>query len=214
MHAAWIRAPRHIDESGYRGYALRQMDRREPRDERDRDRKRLEGVLPELIKRLVEAGVEKIAEGPGNVRQLVSDLRLPKDMLTFLLSQIDDTKTGLYRVTAKEIRDFLDHTDFAEQFAKVLTTLSFEIKTEVRFIPNDSRAGLKPDVKAKVKVKRADRRKAAAEAAQAADAAARTSAATEPPTDPEPKPKPVPDPGIKHPAGQSPASAQQKESEK
>ena len=190
------------------------MDRREPRDERDRDRKRLEGVLPELIKRLVEAGVEKIAEGPGNVRQLVSDLRLPKDMLTFLLSQIDDTKTGLYRVTAKEIRDFLDHTDFAEQFAKVLTTLSFEIKTEVRFIPNDSRAGLKPDVKAKVKVKRADRRKAAAEAAQAADAAARTSAATEPPTDPEPKPKPVPDPGIKHPAGQSPASAQQKESEK
>ena len=175
------------------------MDRREPRDERDRDRKRLEGVLPELIKRLVEVGVEKISEGPGNVRQLVSDLRLPKDVLTFLLSQIDDTKTGLYRVTAKEIRDFLDHTDFAEQFAKVLTTLSFEIKTEVRFIPNDSRAGVKPDVKAKVRVKRAEKRKAAAEAAaEAAEAAAdaaeaaanAANGAAPPPTEPEPRPRP------------------------
>ena len=175
---------------------MRQMDRRDPRDEPDRERKRLEGVLPELIKRLVEVGVEKISEGPGNVRQLVSDLRLPKDVLTFLLSQIDDTKNGLYRVTAKEVRDFLDHTDFAEQFAKVLTTLSFEIKTEVRFIPNDSRSGVKPNVKAKVRVKRAEKRKAAAEAAAAAAEGSTDKPVEEtgsaPPTEPEPKPRSAP----------------------
>ncbi len=195
------------------------MDRRDPPNERDRDRKRLEGVLPELIKRLVEVGVEKISEGPGNVRQLVSDLRLPKDVLTFLLSQIDDTKTGLYRVTAKEIRDFLDHTDFAEQFAKVLTTLSFEIKTEVRFIPNDSRSGVKPNVKAKVRVKRAEKRKAAADAAaDAAEAAAE--AAGPPPTEPEPRPRPkpratpTPMPTPDDPAVGTRADGKQKDSEK
>ncbi len=198
---------------------MRQMDRRDPPNERDRDRKRLEGVLPELIKRLVEVGVEKISEGPGNVRQLVSDLRLPKDVLTFLLSQIDDTKTGLYRVTAKEIRDFLDHTDFAEQFAKVLTTLSFEIKTEVRFIPNDSRSGVKPNVKAKVRVKRAEKRKAAADAAaDAAEAAAE--AAGPPPTEPEPRPRPkpratpTPMPTPDDPAVGTRADGKQKDSEK
>ena len=153
------------------------------------------------------------------MRQLVSDLRLPKDVLTFLLSQIDDTKTGLYRVTAKEIRDFLDHTDFAEQFAKVLTTLSFEIKTEVRFIPNDSRSGVKPNVKAKVRVKRAEKRKAAADAAaDAAEAAAE--AAGPPPTEPEPRPRPkpratpTPMPTPDDPAVGTRADGKQKDSEK
>lgn len=136
------------------------MDKGDPRDrdQGERDRRRLERLLPELIKRLVESSVGKIADGSGNVRQIVGDLRLPKDVLSFLLSQVDDTKTGLYRVTAKEIRDFLEHTDFAEQFSRVLTTLSFEIKTEVRFIPNDSRAGVKPQVRARAKVKRGGKR--------------------------------------------------------
>lgn len=125
-------------------------------EERERLRRRLERVLPEVIKRAVETGFEKITEGPENVRQLVSDMKLPKEALTLILSQIDETKNGLYRVVAKEIRDFLEHTNFSEEMAKALTMLSFEIKTEVRFIPNDSRAGAVPSVKSKVKVRRSD----------------------------------------------------------
>ena len=108
-----------------------------------------------LIKRIVEAGYEKISEGPENVREFVREMKLPKEVLALLLTQIDETKNGLYRVVAREIRDFLDHTNFAEEMAKVLTMLSFEIKTEVRFIPNDER--LKPDVRSKVRVKREHR---------------------------------------------------------
>lgn len=124
------------------------------------DRRRLERVVPEIVKRLVETGYEKVSEGygrisDGNVRQLVSELRLPKEALNLILAQIDETKNGLYRVTAKEIRDFLEHTNLSEEIAKVLTTLSFEIKTEVRFIPNDAKAGPpKPDVKASMRVRR------------------------------------------------------------
>ncbi|MFO0570779.1 MAG: hypothetical protein U0263_34400 [Polyangiaceae bacterium] len=124
-------------------------------EEKERERKRLERLLPELIKRIVEAGYEKITEGPENVREFVREMKLPKEVLALLLAQIDETKNGLYRVVAKEIRDFLDHTNFAEELAKVLTMLSFEIKTEVRFIPNDER--LKPDVRSKVRVKREHR---------------------------------------------------------
>jgi hypothetical protein len=121
------------------------------RDERERVR-RLEGILPELVKRVFEAGYERLSEGPENVRHFVSELRLPKDVLT----QLDETKNGLYRAVAKEVRDFLDHTNFADELANVLTKLSFEVKTEVRFIPNDAAKGGRPipDVKAKVSVKR------------------------------------------------------------
>lgn len=125
------------------------------RDERgEKERRRLEGVLPDVLRRVMEVGFAKLVEGQSSVRHMVSDLKLPKEALSFILSQVDETKNGLYRVTAKEIRDFLDHTNMAEEIAKVLTMLSFEMKTEVRFIPNDGRDGVKPDVRAKVKFKR------------------------------------------------------------
>ena len=123
-------------------------------EEKERERRRLERVLPEIIKRLVEAGYEKITEGPENVREFVREMKLPKEALALILAQLDETKNGLYRVVAKEIRDFLEHTNFSEEMAKVLTMLSFEIKTEVRFIPNDSKLGASPDVRSKVTVKR------------------------------------------------------------
>lgn len=131
-------------------------DAEDRHDEKDRERRRLERLLPEIIKRIVEAGYEKISEGPENVREFVREMKLPKEVLALLLTQIDETKNGLYRVVAKEIRDFLEHTNFAEELAKVLTMLSFEIKTEVRFIPNDERLGAppKPEVRSKVRVRR------------------------------------------------------------
>jgi hypothetical protein len=112
--------------------------------------------MPELIKRLLEAGFEKLAEAPENARNLVNEMRLPKEILSLLLAQLDETKTGLYRVVARETRDFLEHTNIAEEVARVLTTLSFEVKTEVRFIPNDSRLGATPDVRSRVRVKKAE----------------------------------------------------------
>lgn len=128
--------------------------------ERERLRQRLERVLPEIIKRVVETGYEKFSEGPENVRHFVSELKLPKEALQLIISQIDETKNGLYRVVAREIRDFLDHTNFSEEMARALTMLSFEIKTEVRFIPNDQRAagatGARPSVKSKVRVHRSE----------------------------------------------------------
>lgn len=129
-------------------------DRPPEPDEPDREQSRLERLIPELIRRVLEAGYEKLSEGPENVRNLVSDLKLPKEALGVVFSQLDDTKNGLYRAVAREVRDFLDQTNFAEELAKVLTTLSFEIKTEVRFIPNDSRLRGTPDVRTKVSVKR------------------------------------------------------------
>jgi hypothetical protein len=128
----------------------------EPGRADDRDRRRLERILPMLIKRILETGFEKLAEAPENARNLVQEMRLPKEILSLLLSQLDETKNGLYRVVARETRDFLEHTNLAEEVARVLTTLSFEVKTEVRFIPNDSRLGATPDVRSRVRVKKAE----------------------------------------------------------
>jgi hypothetical protein len=116
----------------------------------DADKGRLfERVFPEILKRVleraVESGASRLAEGPENLRHFVQDMKLPKEVLHYLYTQIDDTKTGLYRVVAKEIRDVLEHTQFADELTKVLTKLSFEIKTEIRFIPNDAAKSTEKD---------------------------------------------------------------------
>ena len=119
----------------------RPSDSRPPYDEPlEGDRRRLfERAVPEVIKRLIEraleTGVERIAEAPENLRDLVNDLKLPKEAAQYFYEQIDDTKKGVYRVVAKEIRDVLEHVNMSDEIADVLTKLQFEINTTIRFVP-------------------------------------------------------------------------------
>ena len=71
----------------------------------------------------------------------MSDLRLPKEVAAYLLTQVEDTKNGALRVVAKETREFLEHTNLAHELQKMLTTLQFEINTTIRFRPADHKPG-------------------------------------------------------------------------
>lgn len=132
-------------------------------DEGSERRKRLEGLFREAFRRAIERGVEAgvgtLSKADKAVRGVVDDVPLPKEVVSFVFSQIDDTKNSLVRVVAGEVREFLDATDVAGELQRALTSLSFEIKTEVRFIPNDA-GGVKPQVRARAipKVKKAGRR--------------------------------------------------------
>jgi len=120
-------------------------------------RKNIERIIRDAIRRLVETGVEKIIEGPESVRNFVSDIKLPKEIAGYIFSQIDETKNGLYRVVAKEIRGFLQQNDLGEELARALSHLSVEINTQIRFVPSDDQAGSatlgRPEVRASVQVK-------------------------------------------------------------
>ncbi len=125
------------------------------KDDVDHTERLSDRPVAELIRRIVEAGVEKLSEGPENVRRVVGDLKLPREALAGILSQLDETKSGLYRVVAREVRDILEHTSLADELAKALTAVSFEIRTTVRFVPNEARAST-PEVRSSVGVRRAD----------------------------------------------------------
>jgi hypothetical protein len=121
-----------------------------PSDDKERAWHRLERALPELIRRAVELGYDKLSDGPENVKNFVSELRLPKELLAVIVSQIEETKNGITRAVAREVRDFLDGSDVTEAFTRALTKLSLEVRTEVRFVPRVG--GAKPEVRSSVKV--------------------------------------------------------------
>ena len=132
-------------------------------------RRRLDSVIPELIKRAVELGVEKAVEAPDNLKEFVGGLKVPREVANYLLAQVEETKNGLFRVVAKEIREFLEHTNVGAEMQKMLTTVQFEINTTIRFKPNEGGPPgapgegegtklPKPEVKSEVQVKRPDER--------------------------------------------------------
>lgn len=115
-------------------------------------RERLEQLLPDVVRRAISAGSTAILSPEETIRRLVSEFNLPREVATYLLVQASSSKDEVLRIVGQEVRRFLETVNLSGELQKLLTSLSFEIKTEIRFIPND--AAVKPDVKNKVTVKR------------------------------------------------------------
>jgi hypothetical protein len=119
-------------------------------------RQRLEQLVPDLVKRTFAAGMGAVFSTEEGIRRLARE-SLP-EMAGYVASTADGAKDKVFEVIARETREFLANLNVSEEIAKILTTLSFEIKTEIRFIPNSERfTGAEPDVKASVRLKRNDR---------------------------------------------------------
>jgi len=118
-------------------------------------RDRLESYVPDLVKRGFTAGMGALLTSEEGIRKLTKEIPVPKDIAGYLVNTASSSKDELMRIVAREVREFLQSVNLSEEIAKMLTTLSFEVKTEIRFIPNDEKyAGVEPDVKAKVRLKR------------------------------------------------------------
>ncbi|NVB82275.1 MAG: hypothetical protein HOV81_28095 [Kofleriaceae bacterium] len=126
-------------------------------------RQRLEHLVPELVKKTFAAGMGAVFSTEEGIRKIAREVSLP-DVVGYVASTADGAKDKVFEIVARETREFLSNLNLTEEIAKILTTLSFEIKTEIRFIPNSEKfIGSEPDVKASVRVKRADEGKDGAE---------------------------------------------------
>jgi len=155
-----------VHESRRERRRRRRRERRRPEDapdaEPDPERggfwgrnvgRRLEGLMPEAVKRAVAGSVGSMFLSEDGLRQTLTEMKLPKEIAAFIMAQSNEVKRDFMRIVAREIREFLEHTDFYDEMARILTTLSFEIRTEIRLIPNDQQF-VKPNVRNRVKVKR------------------------------------------------------------
>jgi len=118
-------------------------------------REKLEALVPELVKKTFAAGMGAVFTTEEGIRRIAKDMKLPKEVAGYLVDTASSTKDELLRIVAREVREALQTMNLGEEIAKMLTTLSFEIKTEIRFIPNAEKyTGVEPDVKADVRLKR------------------------------------------------------------
>lgn len=137
----------------------------EPGDDTAGLRRRFEALLPSVLKRTMVSGVEAAQATEDVIRGMVGELKLPREVVTYLVDVADNTRREVVRVAAREFREFLESANLTEELVRILTSVSFEMKTEIRFVPNDQR--LRPNVRSQVRV-RSDGSDEAGEAGNAA----------------------------------------------
>ncbi|MFH1436131.1 MAG: hypothetical protein ABIJ56_10490 [Pseudomonadota bacterium] len=107
-------------------------------------------LLPEVIRRGVEASLEAILRPDKGLKRILPDLKIRHEFAEYIVKQIDDTKNLALRVIASEVRSFLENTNIEDGLRKVLTSLAFEVKTEIKFVSTDD--GIpRPQVKSRVR---------------------------------------------------------------
>src|SRR4051812_38857937 len=106
------------------------------------------GFVPEIVRRAVLTGVGALFMTEEGIRNLVGDMKMPKDALAFLMAQAERTRGEVARVVTQEVRRFLESETLRREIWKVLTGVTLEVNATIQLKPSGE-----PGFKAKIKHK-------------------------------------------------------------
>ncbi len=95
----------------------------------------LRGRATDFMRKALVAGVGALFLTEEGIRNLVGELKLPKELIGALLAQAERTKEEIVRILGEEVRRFLESSQLHEELFKLLTDVTIEIKTEVKLHP-------------------------------------------------------------------------------
>ena len=107
-----------------------------PDDDSPKDSGRI-GFVADFVRKVAVAGVGAVFLVEEGLRSLAGQLKLPKEALGFIMGQAEKTKDEVSRVVTEEIRRFLQSEKLRDEFVKMLTGMTVEIRAEVRLLPNE-----------------------------------------------------------------------------
>lgn len=81
-------------------------------------------------------GVGAVFMTEEGIRNALSDMKLPKNVIAAAVSQADKTKKEVSTLIAKEVRSFLDRIEVEDIIQKALAGQSIEIRATIKFSEN------------------------------------------------------------------------------
>lgn len=93
------------------------------------------GLVGDLLKRAVLTGVGALFMTEEGIRNAVGEMKLPKDVLAFLVSQAERTRTDVARVVTAELRRFLESETLRREVWKLLTGITLEVNATIQLKP-------------------------------------------------------------------------------
>ena len=93
------------------------------------------GFVPEFVRKVAVAGLGAIFMTEEGIRNLAGQLKLPKEVLGFILSQAEKTKDEVGRVLTEELRRFLQSEKLREEFVKLMSGMTLDVRAQIRLVP-------------------------------------------------------------------------------
>jgi len=84
------------------------------------------------------AGLGAVFMTEEGIRAYVKDLKLPKDVMGYVVGQAGKSKTELFRVIGEELRRFFESERLRRELAKLLSEVTIEVNAEIRLRPDKS----------------------------------------------------------------------------
>ncbi len=95
----------------------------------------LSGIpLIDAAKKLFSVGVSAAFMTEESIRGALADLKLPKDVLQFILTSANKGKEELVQRVGKEIGTLINHIDLVKEFSRFAETHKFKITAEIDII--------------------------------------------------------------------------------
>ena len=107
----------------------------------------------ESIRSTISSTLRNALNNDEGIRKLIRDM-LPKEVVGHVIRNVDQGKDEIVKVVGHQTRKFLEGIDLGQEIQKVLTSVSLEFKTELRFIPNDQ--AIRPEGRVAMKVTQGD----------------------------------------------------------
>lgn len=111
--------------------------------------RRLGGVT-DVFRRAMVAGLGAVFMTEEGIRTLVKDLKLPKDVVGYIVGQAERSKDELFRVIGDELRRFFENPALRRELAKLLSNVTIEVNAQIRVRPD----GESPEVKVETTARR------------------------------------------------------------
>ena len=96
----------------------------------------LRGRAADFMRRALVGGVGALFLTEEGIRNLVGELKLPKELIGALLAQADRTKQEVVHTLGEELRRFFESAQLHRELRKLLTDVTIEIKAEVKLRPD------------------------------------------------------------------------------
>ena len=91
--------------------------------------------IADAVKKLFSVGVGAAFMTEESIRSYLSDLKLPKEVLQFILSSANKGKEELVQRVGKEIGGLINHIDIVKEVSRFAETHKFKISAEIEIQP-------------------------------------------------------------------------------
>lgn len=130
---------------------LGEDDEQDEQDERDEDehagahgdRERGFGtkMIGDLARRALMTGIGAVFMSEDALRGSLSEMKLPKEAMNYVVGQADRTKKEIVTAIARETREFLSKLEVDKVLARALVGTTIEIQTRIRVLPKGEGVG-------------------------------------------------------------------------